>query len=59
MLDQGQPATPENLRIALVNLGPQPSVMGSSGTASFVNRVLKYDGYTLILDENLKWQEWK
>ena len=59
VLDQGQPATPENLRVALGNLGPQPSVMGGTGTASFVNRVLQYDGYTLILDENLKWQEWK
>lgn len=59
MLDAGQAATADNLRLALGNLGPQPSVMGSSGTASFVNRILQYDGFTLILDENLRWQEWK
>ena len=59
LLDQGQAATPETLRAALGNLGPQPSVMGSSGTAAFVNRVLQYDGYVLILDEKLQWQEWK
>ena len=59
MLDAGQAATPDNLRIALGNLGSQPSIMGSSGTASFVNRVLQYDGFTLILDDKLAWQEWK
>jgi len=59
VLDGGQTATPDTLRVALGNLGSQPSVMGSSGSASFVNRILQYDGFTLILDENLKWQEWK
>ena len=59
LLDAGQAATPDNLRIALGNLGAQPSVMGSSGTAAFVNRVLQYDGFTLILDDKLAWQEWK
>jgi len=59
MLDQGQAPTPDNFRAALNALGEQPSVMGSAGKATFVNRVLEYAGFTIILDDDLKWQIWK
>jgi len=59
LLDKGLGMTASNFQVALKNLGPQPSVMGSGGTASFVNGVFKYDGYVVVVDDRLNWQEYK
>jgi branched-chain amino acid transport system substrate-binding protein len=60
ILDRGQTPTPALFRAELNALGPQPSVLGSTGTAAFnANRVYDYDGYLVVMDENMQWKEWK
>lgn len=59
LIDAGEEITPESIQAGLNGLGTQSSVLGSSGAAEFKERILTYDGFFVILDEDLQWVEWK
>ena len=58
IVERGESPAPAAIRKQLAELGPMPSVLGSTGKAEFRNRVLQYDGVLLRMDANLKWQVW-
>lgn len=58
VIEAGGAVNARSIRDALDSLGPVDSVLGSSGTAQFDQRILRYDGFLLRLNDQLQWEIW-
>lgn len=59
LIEAGDELTPQAVRDALEQVGEVDSVLGSTGTAQFEDRILRHEGFLLRLNDSLEWEIWQ